>query len=173
MKRTEGTMQKQGMMFIGVILLSIVTGCASMNGPSASEADKAYQTIINVEGKDKNSLYVSANSWFVDTFNSSGSVIQYQDKEAGKIMGKFISLHKDSLYWYSVKSTVSVEVKDNKVRLSFYDPAFAVTDDSLNGDYKKNDEYRDMTDAVMQMTKKNWLSLEASLKKALSSTSTW
>jgi hypothetical protein len=174
MKKAEGTIiKKQGMTIIRLVFLSIVAGCASMNGPLASEADKSYQTIIDIAGKDKNSLYVNANSWFVDTFNSAGSVIQYQDKEAGKIMGKFIFLYKDSLYWYSVKSTVSVEVKDNKARLSFYDPSFKVTGDSLNGTYHDDGEYRDMTEAVMKRTRENWLSLEASLKKTLSSTSTW
>ena len=47
-----------------------------------------YEDVVKVDGVSASDLYVRANEWFVKTFNSANSVIQMQDKEAGKIIGK-------------------------------------------------------------------------------------
>ena len=48
----------------------------------------SFGKIIQAENVSKSDLYIRANEWFAKTFNSSQSVIQMQDKEAGKIIGK-------------------------------------------------------------------------------------
>ncbi|WP_107822016.1 DUF4468 domain-containing protein [Mangrovibacterium marinum] len=52
------------------------------------------EQVIEVPGT-KDELYVKANEWMVRSFNNAKSVIQFQDKEAGKIMGKYL-LHGSS-----------------------------------------------------------------------------
>ena len=44
----------------------------------------------------KNDVYVKANLWLVDVFNSAKSVIQFSDKEAGVIKGKYVLYFKPS-----------------------------------------------------------------------------
>jgi hypothetical protein len=38
----------------------------------------------------KNDVYVKANLWLVDIFNSAKSVIQFSDKDAGVVKGKYV-----------------------------------------------------------------------------------
>ena len=67
-----------------ISILFIVSGCAALNGPKAPESDKSIENIINLDGKSKDDIYISANGWFVDNFNSAESVIQFQDKKLEK-----------------------------------------------------------------------------------------
>ena len=48
----------------------------------------SYEGVVKIDGASQSDLYVKANEWFVNAFNSANSVIQMQDKESGKIMGK-------------------------------------------------------------------------------------
>jgi hypothetical protein len=48
----------------------------------------SYEGAVKVEGASATDLYIKANEWFARTFNSANNVIQMQDKEAGKIIGK-------------------------------------------------------------------------------------
>ncbi|GAB3885940.1 DUF4468 domain-containing protein [Spirosoma agri] len=47
-----------------------------------------YSEVIETPGVNKNELYVRANTWFTRTFKSAKSVLDLQDKEAGKLIGK-------------------------------------------------------------------------------------
>lgn len=40
--------------------------------------------------KKKDDIFVSANNWMVENFNNAKSVIQYSDKEAGVVTGKYL-----------------------------------------------------------------------------------
>lgn len=50
-----------------------------------------YTEVIQVEGVSQGDLYLKANDWIVKTFNSPKDVIQFNDKEAGKIICKTIT----------------------------------------------------------------------------------
>jgi hypothetical protein len=47
-----------------------------------------YSEVVETPGVNKNELYVRANTWFTRTFKSAKSVLELQDKEAGKLIGK-------------------------------------------------------------------------------------
>lgn len=47
-----------------------------------------YSEVVETPGVSKNELYVRANTWFTRTFKSAKSVLELQDKEAGKLIGK-------------------------------------------------------------------------------------
>lgn len=79
-----------------------------------------YQEVVKVEGATKDELYVRAREWFARSFKSSKSVIQMEDKEAGKIIGKGSS---SGLYTvlmstvpYKLDFTVSITVKEGRYR---------------------------------------------------------
>lgn len=91
-----------------------------------------YESIVDVTGT-KSDLYTKAKQAIVELFFDAKSVIQMDDKEAGKLVGKGtvfcpIKVIGVSSGFYS-KYTISVEVKDNKYRLRLYD----ITIDGLGG----------------------------------------
>jgi len=106
------------LVFIGIIF----SACLS-TGATAAEPI-AYSEIVDVKNLSKDALYTKANMWFVDTFKNAGSVIQFSDKEAGIIKGKYISsgIGSDFGYRVDVGSTITVEMRDNRYRISFTDP---------------------------------------------------
>ena len=90
--------------------------------------DRVHQVTIDT-GRDQASAYRVANKWLVDMFRSAEAVIEYQDKAEGVIKGKAtfpnISIidFRDSVAvignFISVRCTITVEVKDNRARVSF------------------------------------------------------
>ena len=90
------------MKLTGVIMCLMILffiSCKTMEmGKSASPDLLEYSKIYDYEGKGQDELYVKANAWFVDNFNSAESVIQFQDKESGKLMGKYASKAKITIY---------------------------------------------------------------------------
>ncbi len=77
-------MKKNVKLVILFIITISLTGCSIMFGTTASPEKRTFKCVIEVPNKSKNSLYVSANSWFVDTFDYAGSVIEFTDKEEGR-----------------------------------------------------------------------------------------
>jgi hypothetical protein len=98
-----------------LILISIVTfalqSCLSLQTVTVPKTDK----IIEVQGT-KDELYIKANEWMVRTFNNAKSVIQFQDKEAGKIMGKYLmnSIGQTGADTYSL---ITISVKDGATKI--------------------------------------------------------
>ena len=83
-----------------------------------------YEGIVETPNLTKVDLYNNAKQWFVDYFKSSKDVIQNEDKDQGRIVGKgiiFIS-RKDngSKGDYNDEITIQVDVKDGKYRYRIY-----------------------------------------------------
>ena len=81
------------------------------------------QHIDTVNGS-KSDLYVKANQWLAKTFNSAKAVIQIQDKEAGKIIGKGAVITMAGVFnnvEYVTRYTIFIDVKDNKYRIVISD----------------------------------------------------
>lgn len=47
-----------------------------------------YSEIVKVPGKSASQLYLSAREWFAESFKSANDVLQMDDKENGKLIGK-------------------------------------------------------------------------------------
>ena len=112
------------MKFVLIAIISIALCACSTTNVSLPLSDN-FEQVIEVPGTSKEDLYSKSNAWFVETFNSAESVIEFQDKEIGKIMGKHVWGYYDSFgngFFY--RFVVSVEVKENRYRLKFYDPTF-------------------------------------------------
>ena len=48
----------------------------------------SYAGVVKIDDIKANELFIRAQSWFATTFKSSKDVIQLQDKESGKIIGR-------------------------------------------------------------------------------------
>ena len=95
-----------------------VSGCAST--AQIVQIDEKSE-IIEVQGQNKSQIFDNANKWAVKVFGSAESVLEYSNQEVGTISGKFVYSSSDNfkLSGYSnVKSVITVECKDNKLRLT-------------------------------------------------------
>lgn len=69
-----------------------------------------------------NSSYVKANEWMVNTFSNVESVIQFTDKEAGVIKGKYIMYGGQAATQYTAASRayyamITLRVKEGAARI--------------------------------------------------------
>ena len=94
------------------------------------------------EDVPKDKLYSKAREWFATTYKSSNAVLQMQDKEDGKLVGKALMqvYHRamgknyDSGY---INYTISISVKDNRYKYEITD--FHHTGQLVSGGQKIQD----------------------------------
>jgi len=77
-----------------------------------------YEGVIEVPERAKQELLNNAKQWFVDYFKDSKNVIQNEDKDQGRIVGKGIILIELNTY---DKITIQIDCKDGKYRYRIYD----------------------------------------------------
>ncbi len=160
--------------FLTSIILAGFTlnGCATMMGAKAAPEMRTFEKVIEVSGKAKDQIYIKANGWFVETFNSAESVIEFQDKEAGKIMGKYVFTYSEGVYTYSVKQTVDIEMKEGKIRVKVNNPLYKAT--SGMGETYYNATYRALeTQKGIERARKEWSELTQSLENYLNQNDEW
>lgn len=102
---------------IFLFLITLMTSCAAPKS-QFFQIDEVSKTITINEPKDN--VFVKSNLWLVDTFVSAKSVLQYSDKEAGVIAGKFIIM--DDPYRTDidkgVEAIIKIFVKESNVKVS-------------------------------------------------------
>ncbi|MDN3548825.1 DUF4468 domain-containing protein [Mucilaginibacter aquaedulcis] len=96
-----------------------------------------YERIMDAPGKSKADLYKNAKQWFVDYFKSSKYVIQNEDKEDGKIVGKgilFVAFRGalGSNVIYNDKLSFQVDCKENKYRVRVYEQTLSSPGNELS-----------------------------------------
>ncbi|MDR2716482.1 MAG: DUF4468 domain-containing protein [Treponema sp.] len=107
---------------LGIVCLCLAS-CASL-GPDVN-GPVEYNEVINVNGMSAVDIYTKANMWFVDAFKNADSVIQFSDKQSGTIKGKYVADMTISGYQqYLTTTTITVEARDGRCRISFTDPSF-------------------------------------------------
>jgi len=85
-----------------------------------------YERIVETPRKNKADLYKNAKQWFIDYFKNSNDVIQNEDKEGGKIVGKGILpvLFNGALgtqVIYDDQVNIQIDCKDGKYRVRIYE----------------------------------------------------
>ena len=83
-------------------VLMVSNGCGLMSGVKADETQRSMEVIFDFPNKTNDQLYILANTWFVEYFNSDESIIEFQDKENGKIAGKYTFQHGNGIYYYMI-----------------------------------------------------------------------
>lgn len=85
-----------------------------------------HVTVIDSIPKNKEQIYVAVNDCFARFFNDDQSVIQFNDKDAGTIIGKIHikGMGKKSDIWTGSSASIStdmiirVDIKDNRMRIT-------------------------------------------------------
>lgn len=106
-------------LWIILSLLLVMTGCAT----TTYEAEP-YSLVIEAPGKASTELFDLSNRWAVTAFTDASSVIEYSDKESGIISGKYSTTVRLGLLDTTAVSTISVETRDEKLRVMFSDPRY-------------------------------------------------
>ena len=84
-------------LFASFVLLSLA--CATTK--NVSSLPDSYEEVVEISGS-KDTLYTKANLVFVDLFNNAESVLQFSDKEAGVMKGKYVSSISVNMSEYTV-----------------------------------------------------------------------
>lgn len=84
-----------------------------------------YSEVVPVENVDKDELFVRANEWIVKSFNSSKDVIQFNDKEAGRIVCKTLTTLSAgkgmSAAIMEIHYLITIETRDGRYRIAATD----------------------------------------------------
>lgn len=114
-----------------VLLIAFQMHCLAQNYNSnipINEYGKySYKEVVELDSLfKKDNLYFAAREWFAKSFNSAQHVIQMEERDAGKLIGKgnFSVNHKILNGEYpsgTIDFTVIIEVKDGRYRYEFTD----------------------------------------------------
>jgi hypothetical protein len=155
---------------LSVVLLGILA-CATIR-TGVPQID--YSQIIDVPGMVKDDLFVKTNLWAVGYFNKSDSVIEYSDKEAGIISGKYIGerhpINGGLSGSLAIRSIFTISIKDEKVKLDLKPAEFFIYNGGGQLTSTSSSVYASVEEADI-VTDYN-ATLE-SLKQSLTSASSW
>ena len=111
-------MKKVPWIIFVVMILGMLVSCATTM--QAVGESMIVQRIIEVQGT-KSELYRLANEWMAKSFVDSSEVIQYRDKDEGIIVGRGITKQPIGLITFNFWYSLTVEVKENKARVTIED----------------------------------------------------
>lgn len=99
--------------------IAVIVGCVSFAATDPKLLNQPFQYVFTFDKMKKDILFDKSLEWAAETFVSSNDVIQLKDKQGGKIMGRGSGAFPDIVcsrkYLYGLK----IEIKDEKVRLTF------------------------------------------------------
>jgi hypothetical protein len=123
----------------GTVLLLIITVFVSCS-ISKVMIPTPEPTIKNVTtNSTKNSNFIKANEWMVQTFNNAKSVIQFKDKDAGIVKGKyvmkegFVSTNQYVMSEPDFFSVITIRVKDSMSRIEVDAPSGMYSQKAISG----------------------------------------
>lgn len=144
-----------------IIALLLLVGCGT-GKEVINQSLLEFNDVIEIQGRSKSDLYIQANTWFVESFESSESVIEFSDKEAGRIIGKYVFTYGKSF----IRSIIQVDVKDGACRVTFKSPL--IRNESRDVDYREP-----RTNKSLELINDKWKELANDLAEYLSSASNW
>ncbi|MDT0649748.1 DUF4468 domain-containing protein [Autumnicola edwardsiae] len=108
-------MKKCLLLFASVLFFSCSAYVPVNVSPQSSSKEYELET-------SKDDLYVQVNNWMIDSFENAKSVIDFSDKEAGIITGKYLigEVYSASNNYglTDVYATVRVQIKDDYAKLT-------------------------------------------------------
>lgn len=164
-------------LFFVFCLLPLIT--ISQSTLQVSDSRQLYmEKVIQAPDFDKDKIYIICLDWVSNTFKSPDDVINFDNKELGKIKGTFVSDYPISLSNQTFSNTFEILIKDGRLKIKFFDIY------NLNGHYtlekyvlKKNNTFRPMysslTESVTEKLNMLILSLESTIKEYSEPDSDW
>jgi len=105
-------------------LAVIVSGCAGMQ--PVSEADRTFDGVFEAPGFSKDQIFTATKIWIAEHFRSAKSVIEYENKEDGTLIGNGIIPYPCSSALeclgkpnWMIPFTMRVDMKDQRFKLTF------------------------------------------------------
>ena len=106
-----------------LIGLFLAIGCAGMQ--QINDAERSFERIVQVPGHKKDKIYDFTKIWIAENFRSAKSVIEYENRESGTIIGNGAIKYPCKGIECVAKSdwkvlfTMRVDTKNEKIRLTF------------------------------------------------------
>lgn len=107
--------------------------------------------------------YIKANTWMLDVFRSSASVVEFTDKESGTILGKYIIQGSHTAEFgytvdYRVFAKIDIRIKDNAAKILIIpDTNISITNNKEIEDlHKKIKSLIDSFENYMKNEKSDW-----------------
>ena len=79
-----------------------------------------FSKVVASPGMNREQIYSHVKSWFIDAFKDSEAVIEFDDKELGKIVGRGSYLFK-TMNIYRIPFQVEVLIKDSRSKITISD----------------------------------------------------
>jgi hypothetical protein len=118
---------RQLFFFSVLVLLSVSAAFGQKETPQlpidSSTSKITYSEVVYLDSlANKQELFSRAREWFAKAYKSSTNVIQMEDKESGKIIGKALMqvYYKEFPYGY-INYTISIYLKDGRYKYEFTD----------------------------------------------------
>jgi len=91
------------------------------------ESERKFERIVELPGFSKDQIFDATRIWIAENFKSAKAVIEYENKEAGTIIGNGIipypasggPLKQVTFANWKVPFTMKVDIKDQRFRLTF------------------------------------------------------
>lgn len=110
------------MLKVLALLLAITfSGCAGYQ--VVPSHDLGRQEVFEVPGQSRDAIFEKSKGWIAKSFNSARSVIEYENKAEGKLIGKgtiFGSIN-GGLSPVTASFTLEEDIKDGRVRITVAD----------------------------------------------------
>ncbi|MDQ3073808.1 MAG: DUF4468 domain-containing protein [Bacteroidota bacterium] len=112
-----------------------------------------FKEIIKADSIPASELFIKSKEWISSYFNSAKAVIQIEDKEAGKIIGKAYNVIETSVFGYKAVQlhyTFAISIKNGKLKAEITDITYEspgyyqysaeerITDEKINTGSKKD-----------------------------------
>lgn len=101
---------------LALMVCTMLAGCAGFHAMTPEEMQ--IQKVVEVPNTPKSILFDKSRMWYATAFRSANSVIQYENKENGTIMGNGNVSDSVMMVLYTLRFSVATEVKDNKARIT-------------------------------------------------------
>ena len=87
-----------------------------------------YEEVVEVSGRTQGQLYSTAREWYVNRFNSAEAVLQMEDKESGKLLGKAFSyIYDNKIGKWKLRYAIKVYLKDGRYKVVITDLSYEAT----------------------------------------------
>lgn len=109
--------------FLAVFVIFILSGCTIPR--PLTEEESTIQKVVEVPGYNKSQIFERSKMWFAENFKTAKSVIEYDNKDEGILIGKGVmalpvsDIRAMSTLPWRFKFTVKEEAKDNRFRLTY------------------------------------------------------
>lgn len=157
---------KTWLIFLLVLLCSISAFGQQLEMDSTT-GKWMYRQVVRLDSVKAGDLYERARQWLVLAYKSADDVIQYENKEEGKLMGRGVWKPPISLNNEKNWHVIILECRDGRVRYTFTDFVTETYDITLGRQMKALEAVKMFKKTTQQYYAKESARMGADLEKSL------